>query len=85
MNDSKQAAASGGIGFGGLLALLFIALKLLDRIDWSWWWVLSPFWLPVAVIAGIALAYVVVFMPFALWSDFKAARSMRRRKKQEGK
>lgn len=33
------------IGFTGLLALLFVALKLTDYIDWSWWWVLSPLWI----------------------------------------
>ena len=28
-----------------LLGLIFIALKLMDYIDWSWWWILAPFWL----------------------------------------
>jgi hypothetical protein len=36
------------------LTLLFIGLKLTDHIVWSWWWVLSPLWLPLSVIlAGI--------------------------------
>lgn len=34
--------SSGGIGFVGLLQIVFITLKLTDFIDWSWWWVLSP-------------------------------------------
>lgn len=33
---------SGGIGFTGMLTILFIGLKLTNVIDWSWWWVLSP-------------------------------------------
>ena len=37
------------IGFGGLLALVFITLKLTDYIDWSWWWVLAPIWIPVVL------------------------------------
>lgn len=37
-NGSK----SGGIGFVGGLQLLFIALKLMGFIDWSWYVVLSP-------------------------------------------
>jgi hypothetical protein len=37
------------IGFTGLLTLLFIALKLTNVITWSWWWVLSPIWIPFAI------------------------------------
>lgn len=29
--------------FSTLLTLIFITLKLCNVIDWSWWWVLSPF------------------------------------------
>jgi|APSaa5957512535_1039671.scaffolds.fasta_scaffold813535_1 hypothetical protein len=37
--------------FTGLLAVLFIGLKLAEIINWSWWWVLSPIWVvPVLVI-----------------------------------
>lgn len=32
-----------------LLTLLFIYLKLTEHIDWSWWWVLAPLWVPVAI------------------------------------
>lgn len=42
MSDNKSSASSGGIGFVGLLTIVFITLKLLGKIDWSWWWVLSP-------------------------------------------
>lgn len=37
------------IGFPGLLALLFIGLKLGNVISWSWWWVLFPLWFPLAL------------------------------------
>jgi hypothetical protein len=36
--------SSSGIGFLGLLTILFIALKLTGYVDWSWWLVLSPIW-----------------------------------------
>lgn len=49
---------SGGVGFLGLLTLLFIGLKLGGAITWSWWWVLSPIWIP-AVIGVIALFIAV--------------------------
>lgn len=38
-NSSKS---SGGIGFTGLLTIVFIVLKLCHVINWSWFWVLSP-------------------------------------------
>ena len=40
---------SDGIGFFGLLTLLFIGLKLTNYIDWSWFWVLSPTLIPLAI------------------------------------
>lgn len=55
---------SNNVGFLGLLAILFIGLKLTGHIDWSWWWVLSPFWAPLAVllaIAGMLLLGALVF------------------------
>ena len=33
------------VGFFDLLLLLFIALKLMGFIDWSWWIILSPVWI----------------------------------------
>lgn len=51
-----KSNSSGGIGFTGLLTIVFIVLKLTNYIDWSWWWVLSPIWIPVAlVILGFPL------------------------------
>ncbi len=35
---------SGGMGFFSILTLIFIVLKLTDVIDWSWWYVLMPFY-----------------------------------------
>ena len=49
----KAQVSSGGIGFFGLLAIVFIVLKLCGVIGWSWWWVLSPIWLPTAIVLGI--------------------------------
>lgn len=53
---SDNNTSSGGIGFCGLLTVLFIGLKLTDYIDWSWWLVLSPMWLPITVVLVVALA-----------------------------
>ena len=51
---------SGGIGFFGVLALIFITLKLLGVVAWSWWWVLAPIWIPSAIAIVIVLAVVIL-------------------------
>lgn len=49
----KKVNVTVGPGVGGLLGILFVALKLTGHIDWSWFWVLSPFWIPFAIFMGI--------------------------------
>lgn len=58
MNHSREVHASsttsGGVGLSGLLGLLFVGLKLTGYIDWSWWWVLLPFYGPAALLLAFA-------------------------------
>ncbi len=56
----KTQTASGGIGFTGLLTIVFIVLKLCHVIDWSWWWVFAPIW------GVFVLAFVFVFIGLLL-------------------
>ncbi len=49
MSDTSTQT-SGGIGFFGLLTILFIGLKLTNHIDWSWWVVFAPLWGPPVVV-----------------------------------
>lgn len=51
--SKESSGSSGGIGFAGLLTIVFIVLKLTNYIDWSWWWVLSPLWIPLAIVVAI--------------------------------
>jgi len=53
MSDNVKVNNTGGIGFFGLLTLIFITLKLTNYIDWSWWWVLAPLWIPIVLIFAI--------------------------------
>ncbi len=39
----------------GVLGIVFIVLKLCGVIDWSWWWVLAPFWIGLALCLGVRL------------------------------
>ena len=56
----KSANANSAGGFSSLLLLLFIALKLTGHITWSWWWVLSPIWIPIAVTVLLFSIWVLV-------------------------
>lgn len=51
---------SGGIGFIGLLTIVFITLKLCGVISWSWVWVLAPIWITLAVAILIVIAVVII-------------------------
>lgn len=62
--STQTTTRSGGVSFLGLLAIVFITLKLVGVsavATWSWWWVVSPLWVPLA----IALAVFAVIMIFA--------------------
>ena len=48
--SNTSSSSSSGIGFFGLLGILFIALKLTEVITWSWWWVTAPLWTPIAIV-----------------------------------
>lgn len=54
----SNQSAGGGVGFVTLLGLLFIGLKLAGVIDWSWWWVLLPLWIPWGIL-GVLLVFVM--------------------------
>jgi hypothetical protein len=60
MSDSNTTTHTGGVSFLGLLAVLFIGLKLTGYITWSWWWVLAPLW------GGLALVLVVLLLVFTV-------------------
>lgn len=51
-----------GIGFLGVLTLIFITLKLTAVITWSWWLVLLPVYGGFVVIAGLMLLFLIFNM-----------------------
>ena len=51
-----------GIGLPTLLTVAFVVLKLLGVIDWSWWWVISPIWICVAMGILALIVFVVVYL-----------------------
>ena len=60
MSKNKTQVTNKGIGFTGLLTLLFIGLKLTGYISWSWFWVLSP------IIFSVGLFLLIVLISLML-------------------
>lgn len=59
MRERHSTTVNGGIGFAGLLTIVFIALKLLGFITWSWVWVISPIWID-AILVIVLLVVVLL-------------------------
>lgn len=62
--DDKPSvvATGGGLGFTGLLTIVFIVLKLCNVINWNWFWVLSP----IIFSASLWILLFVIMMIIAL-------------------
>jgi len=58
-------ASSGGIGVLGLLQVAFIILKVLGKINWSWWLVFIPTWIGL----GLFVIIMLVLIGILIWSS----------------
>lgn len=58
--SSQNNSSSGGIGFAGVLFLIFLVLKLVGTINWSWWWVTAPLWGGLAVYLLLIIIVVTI-------------------------
>ncbi len=65
MSAQRQVVVNGpGIySFVSTVGVIFIVLKLVGVIAWSWWWVLAPFWIPTAV---VLVLFGITFGCFAI-------------------
>ena len=59
---ASKSSSSSGIGLTGVLFVVFLVLKLTGNIDWSWWWVTSPLWIPVVFLLCIVFVVILVIM-----------------------
>ena len=54
-------SSNGNISLPVLLTIVFIVLKLIGKISWSWWWVLSPLWIYVAILLLVFLFDIIIY------------------------
>lgn len=59
-NNNNNNTSSRGIGFGGLLTIVFIVLKLCGVINWSWVWILSPMWISAIIVVVLVVLLIVI-------------------------
>ena len=59
---ASKSSSSSGIGITGVLFVVFLVLKLTGNIDWSWWWVTSPLWIPIALLGSIFIVAVFIII-----------------------
>jgi hypothetical protein len=46
-----------------IVFLAFFFAKIFDKIDWSWWWVFSPLWIPTL----LCILIVIVILMLKIW------------------
>ncbi len=69
---SKKSNTGGGLSLTAVLFVVFLVLKLTGNIDWSWWWVTSPLWIPFAILLGlffIVVLLIVIALIFGMSVD----------------
>ena len=69
MKSSKS-----GLSLTGVLFIVFLVLKLTGLINWSWWWITSPLWLPLSIAFGIILILLLVSLVFGKGNILKDFR-----------
>jgi hypothetical protein len=65
--STTKSNSSSGLSLTAVLFIVFLVLKLTGNIDWSWWWVTSPLWIPLALglsIVFLAIVIVIVALIF---------------------
>lgn len=60
LTTKRKASSDGGVGLLTILLVVFLVLKLTGHIDWSWFWVLSPYLIPICI-ALVVLLFALVF------------------------
>ena len=60
MKSNQNNTINIELNFTGLIFIVFLILKLTNTINWSWWWVFSPVWIPIAIVIMIFLIAFII-------------------------
>lgn len=60
--DNKTTYSTGGVSVCTVIGIVFLILKLVGVIDWSWWLVLLPFIIEVGFAVLIILIVLLIIV-----------------------
>jgi hypothetical protein len=63
--QKSMANSSNSLSLSLIICVVFLTLKLSGVIDWSWWWVISPLWLPFALVL-LVIGIISIFALIAV-------------------
>lgn len=58
--SSNRNSSSSGIGICGVLTIVFVVLKLVGVINWSWLWVLCPSWIDILLTVIVSVIITII-------------------------
>lgn len=62
-NEGTKVVIGGpGIGIAGILTIIFVIMKCLGHLTWSWWWVFAPLWISAGLGIGILFLIGIVLL-----------------------
>ena len=70
MENNKKITISFATLLTVIVFLAFFFAKIFDKIDWSWWWVFSPLWIPLAIIGVILLIMGIAYIGVLILDKF---------------
>ena len=56
----KKSKRNSGMGIVSILTIIFIVLKITNKITWPWIWVLSPIWITFILVVIIFSIVLIV-------------------------
>lgn len=65
MSNEKDIRITVAPGLCSMLFITFLVLKLTKVIDWSWWWITAPLWMPAALFLVLVLGLAVICAVFS--------------------
>ena len=77
----NKNTSSSGLGLSGVLTVVFVVLKLVGVISWSWWWVLSP----TLINTGLLVVFLVIYVTYDVHMDKKYGIAPKKGKKDKWK
>lgn len=76
-----KKSGSSGLGLASVLTIIFVVLKLVGVINWSWWWVLSP----TLISIGLALIIIVIYIAWEIHNNKNYGLTSKKGKKDKWK